>query len=840
MSIFDGEETKKLELRLGALSIQKQFPGRLLDNVDPLLPDDIRMLLSYSSILSLSENDADFAMAYEIITRLLEITRGEDVRVILAAEIVLSRIGNFPGRDLLRERYAESIDADISYPLRLECLAREAENSFFQDQIKISLTNFQYKLLDALGSGDSLSVSAPTSAGKSFVLGLDIIRKIKSGDGVKSIVYVVPTRALITEVSQRIRSELRGHQLSDVLVRTAPFPVSAHEIKIAVIYVLTQERLMSFINNKDVTPFVSSLIVDEAHEIQKGKRGVVLQNAIDITLSRFPKADVFFASPLIKNPSYFLSLFGRNNSGRYFVETLSPVSQNIILLSEVSGKPSQVQVSRLNGDFVSPVGRFEIDFRFRGHKAFQRASFALSVCRDDDSVIVFSNGPADAEAVAAEAGKLIKGYEPTQQVLEFVEFIRSEIHNDYPLIDVMLHGSSFHYGRMPSLVRSGVERLFKQGDIRIICCTSTLLQGVNLPAKHIVIENPKSGDEAMSRSDFLNLAGRAGRLLKEFHGNIWCIRPSMWAEKSYAGEGLQEVRSAIDGIMLDGGSLIRDLISGEVADVAAKDIAEAAFGKLYHDYVTVPFKLEAYRTNENSDVLNQTVDTLGSVVITLPSDILEVNKSLRPDHLQALYERLNGELILSEYILISPFIAGAKHRFDRVIEVVAECFEWAMSDQFGKYISYVSYNWMRGEPIRKMLADRIDFLALRNPGQKPSGVIRDFLDVLEDSVRFKLVKYVSAYIDILRHVLVEKGVPELAEEIEPYHIYLEFGSCNRHALNLMALGLSRFTSLYLQNKFDFAEVVQPEEYLKAIREINIESINMPLLCKREVRELAAH
>jgi replicative superfamily II helicase len=57
---------------------------------------------------------------------------------------------------------------------------------------------------------------------------------------------------------------------------------------------------------------------------------------------------------------------------------------------------------------------------------------------------------------------------------------------------------------MPSIIRNGIEFFFKRGDIRFIVCTSTL-QGVNLPAKHLILENPHSGDEPMSRADFLNL-----------------------------------------------------------------------------------------------------------------------------------------------------------------------------------------------------------------------------------------------------------------------------------------------------------------------------------------------
>ena len=57
-------------------------------------------------------------------------------------------------------------------------------------------------------------------------------------------------------------------------------------------------------------------------------------------------------------------------------------------------------------------------------------------------------------------------------------------------------------------------------------CTSTLLEGVNLPAKNIFILNNAIGLSKFSDIDFWNLAGRAGRLSKELSGNIICVRAS--------------------------------------------------------------------------------------------------------------------------------------------------------------------------------------------------------------------------------------------------------------------------------------------------------------------------
>ncbi len=83
---------------------------------------------------------------------------------------------------------------------------------------------------------------------------------------------------------------------------------------------------------------------------------------------------------------------------------------------------------------------------------------------------------------------------------------------------------AFHYGNIPQLVRSEVERLFSSGKLKYLICTSTLVEGVNLSCRNIFLRNPKRGKgNLMSREDFWNLAGRAGRWGKEFQGNIFAL-----------------------------------------------------------------------------------------------------------------------------------------------------------------------------------------------------------------------------------------------------------------------------------------------------------------------------
>ena len=100
------------------------------------------------------------------------------------------------------------------------------------------------------------------------------------------------------------------------------------------VYVLTQERLSTLLEENIK---INTCFIDEAQEIQNN-RGVVLQNTIELLIKRNHDINLFFASPLIKNPEYFNKLFEQKFDNEYFIENISPVGQNILLLSEIKTK----------------------------------------------------------------------------------------------------------------------------------------------------------------------------------------------------------------------------------------------------------------------------------------------------------------------------------------------------------------------------------------------------------------------------------------------------------------------------------------------------------------------
>jgi replicative superfamily II helicase len=83
----------------------------------------------------------------------------------------------------------------------------------------------------------------------------------------------------------------------------------------------------------------------------------------------------------------------------------------------------------------------------------------------------------------------------------------------YPswLIAAVKCGIMFHHGGLTLEERSVIESAFRSKTIVFLFCTTTLAAGVNLPARRVIIYEPKSGKELIPVSRYHQMSGRAGR-----------------------------------------------------------------------------------------------------------------------------------------------------------------------------------------------------------------------------------------------------------------------------------------------------------------------------------------
>src|SRR5690606_5913678 len=108
----------------------------------------------------------------------------------------------------------------------IEQVRRGIEHSVpLVDNTTLSVNRFQRRFWTVVDANDWVSVSAPTSAGKSFIVTqwiIDFVRRRPRA----TVVYLVPTRALISQVEFELNSLVRTLQRRDIAVTSMPLPRS--------------------------------------------------------------------------------------------------------------------------------------------------------------------------------------------------------------------------------------------------------------------------------------------------------------------------------------------------------------------------------------------------------------------------------------------------------------------------------------------------------------------------------------------------------------------------------------------------------------------------------------
>jgi len=144
-------------------------------------------------------------------------------------------------------------------------------------------------------------------------------------------------------------------------------------------------------------------------------------------------------------------------------------------------------------------------------------NLALDTLAKGKQAFVFVNTKRSAEKTAEDIAKKAKmETEHTRELSEQVlKALQKPTQQCERLSRCVKQGIAFHHAGLHARQKELIEDHFRNGTIKIICCTPTLAAGVDLPAFRTIIRDVKRfsghGMVDIPVLEFLQMAGRAGR-----------------------------------------------------------------------------------------------------------------------------------------------------------------------------------------------------------------------------------------------------------------------------------------------------------------------------------------
>lgn len=780
----------------------------------PNYSETYQRLLLYSDLLSLSEDESHQNISQQIVI-LMSILFPDNSEVAMYKESVYKNVSNYASLAYL-EKHQKTAGLSGGFLRELTYHAHRIENTI--PHSNASFFDSQMALFDELSTSKYYSFSAPTSMGKTFVLLSFIKNQLRNGAN-ENFAIIVPTRALLSEIANKIIVEFEdvlGAGCHKVITTTAA--VQTGEKFIAV---LTPERLYYALLKQPDLQF-SYIFIDEAHKItDRDKRSIIYYKILDMLRNK-PDAHIYFSSPVIPNPDVFLELtnFYQQDdqvaSGRVF--RFSPVIQNKVYVDFVNNELS----------LINPITNAHISCGPLPGNCASKMDAITFFGKEKCNLIYVSS----ANKAIDYAGELVRILDSNclnnttiaPKLEAAAKMIEQKIHKEYFLAKFVRHGVAYHIGALPAEIRTTIEQLLREGYIKYCFCTSTLLEGVNVPVDNLFIFDTKKGPSTMSTIDAFNLIGRAGRVTLNEYGNVFIIIEKSNTAKFFDDvllkplpsqallpqKALQRkhkvliVNTLLDGKtnLLEANQKYKDRDFTEVT----YDYASKCLNMLLHDICR---KNESYIVQDfrRSGVLSpQNIIDIRTLFGSIVQEDDDINISAKQK--DRLYRALQ------KYNINYPSTFDHRTCF-AFLRILSQIFQWDIyeKDSLGKgdslkYYTVILTQWMEGRGLHEILRgairhyqthsgklvsyDPMYHLETYNDSPKHKNqVINESMKDIEQIINYKFSMYFLRFSEAIISI---KGKEALVHD---WYDYVEYGTNNKLVILLQKYGFMREHALSL-------------------------------------------
>jgi len=438
-----------------------------------------------------------------------------------------------------------------------------------------------------LTHGQNIVYCAPTSGGKSLVADILLARRLQNNKGCVCMV-VLPFVSLCLERARDLESIFSSiHRLrvlrhfggsgggipksgtgQTYLVVCTPEKANALVTKM-----IEQQRL------KDL----KCVVVDELHMVQEQGRGATLECLLTKLVYATEETGNGGGSLMnnvlldgsqtsgghesISPPSYGArneAATKLNNTRPIQIVGMSATLPNVHALadwldascSESTFRPVQLKVFvKSRNDVIDSVSGEVIRKLDNGNDLLHVGKLCTETLMENGHVLVFcgTRGKCSSVAKALTQMKVDVNLGIGNSIEARTRFAHDSLSKndkDGSLSEVakcLIAGIAYHHAGLKDDERTAIETAYRKGLVRILCCTSTLAAGVNLPARRVIVRDLTVGqNQKLEARNLQQMIGRAGRAGLDDTGSAYVFVDAEVPEK-LVKKKIEEVRELLDG-----------------------------------------------------------------------------------------------------------------------------------------------------------------------------------------------------------------------------------------------------------------------------------------------------
>ncbi|SEK14915.1 MULTISPECIES: DEAD/DEAH box helicase [unclassified Variovorax] len=386
----------------------------------------------------------------------------------------------------------------------------------------------------------NLVLSLPTSAGKTRIAELCILACLARG---KRVVFVTPLRALSAQTEGSLRRTFGplGKTVSSLYGSIGASSSDVDALKSQDIVVSTPEKLdFALRSDPELLDDIGLVVLDEGHMIGLGEREVRYEAQIQRLLRRADAASrrIVCLSAILPDGDQLVDFTAWLTSDRKDGLIKNDWRPTRLRFGEVDWNPvsNLAQLKIVVGDEHPFVSKFVVGKTLTANKnakvypASQTDLCILSAWRlieEGQSVLVFCPLRVSVVPFARrilemiQQGLIVPMLAPPAEDLTSALAVGVEWFGpDHEILKCLRMGVAVHHGELPTSFRKEIERLLRDGVLKLTVSSPTLAQGLNLAATSLVFHGHARKGATIDVSEFRNVVGRAGRAYIDIEGLV--------------------------------------------------------------------------------------------------------------------------------------------------------------------------------------------------------------------------------------------------------------------------------------------------------------------------------